>query len=52
MMLKRYGSMSLATVLQPAIDYAENGYPISAFTARAIQGVKDSSRPSKRPGSG
>jgi gamma-glutamyltranspeptidase/glutathione hydrolase len=28
-MLKRFGSMTFKDVLQPAIDYAENGFPVS-----------------------
>jgi gamma-glutamyltranspeptidase/glutathione hydrolase len=28
-LLKKYGTMSLAQVLQPAIQYAENGFPVS-----------------------
>ncbi len=27
--LRRYGTMSLGRVLQPAIDYAQNGFPVS-----------------------
>ena len=34
--LDRFGTMSLAEVLEPAIDYAENGHPIEESTARSI----------------
>lgn len=33
--LHRYGTMKLATVLAPAIDYARNGYPVSERIARS-----------------
>ena len=32
--LRRYGKLKLARVLQPAIDYAQNGYPVSERIAR------------------
>jgi gamma-glutamyltranspeptidase / glutathione hydrolase len=32
-LLKKYGTMSLAQVLQPAIQYAENGFPVSEIIA-------------------
>jgi gamma-glutamyltranspeptidase/glutathione hydrolase len=32
-LLERHGRMSLADVLQPAIGYAENGYPVSEIIA-------------------
>ncbi|MDR3678259.1 MAG: gamma-glutamyltransferase [Acidobacteriota bacterium] len=35
-LLDRWGTMSFSQVLQPAIDLAENGYPISELRARAI----------------
>lgn len=35
--LQRWGSMSLAEVMQPAIALAENGYPVSAILARGLQ---------------
>jgi gamma-glutamyltranspeptidase/glutathione hydrolase len=38
-MLDRWGTMSFAQVLQPAIDLAENGYPLSEARARIIAGV-------------
>ena len=34
--LDRFGTMSLAEVLGPAIDYAENGHPIEESVARSI----------------
>ena len=38
--LERFGTMSLAEVLAPAIDYAEHGYPIDASLATAIARAK------------
>ncbi len=35
-LLDRFGTMSLAEVLEPAIDYAENGHPIEQSVARSI----------------
>jgi gamma-glutamyltranspeptidase/glutathione hydrolase len=35
-LLDRWGTMSLAQVLQPAIELAENGYPLSEARARII----------------
>jgi gamma-glutamyltranspeptidase/glutathione hydrolase len=35
-LLERFGTMSLAQVLAPAIDYAENGHPLEASVAREI----------------
>lgn len=32
-LLERYGTMSLARVLDPAIEYAENGFPVSEIFA-------------------
>lgn len=42
LLLKRYGSMKLETVLQPAIEYAENGFPISTRGAESIANVRAS----------
>jgi gamma-glutamyltranspeptidase/glutathione hydrolase len=39
-MLDRWGTMSFAQVLQPAIDLAENGFPLSEARARIIAGVR------------
>jgi len=36
-MLDRYGTMSFAEVLQPAIEYAEKGFPVDLSTARVIK---------------
>ncbi|WP_420440495.1 gamma-glutamyltransferase family protein [Candidatus Palauibacter sp.] len=36
-LLDRFGTMSLAQVLAPAIDYAENGHPIEASVVAAIE---------------
>ncbi|HWZ30558.1 MAG TPA: gamma-glutamyltransferase [Bryobacteraceae bacterium] len=38
--LERFGSMRLAEVLAPAIDYAEHGYPMDASLATAIARAK------------
>ena len=35
-LLDRWGTMSFAQVLQPAIELAENGYPLSEVRARII----------------
>lgn len=35
--LEKYGTMSLADVLQPAIEYAENGFPVSHRESRTIK---------------
>jgi gamma-glutamyltranspeptidase/glutathione hydrolase len=37
-LLDRWGTMSFEEVLQPAIELAENGYPLSEVRARAIAG--------------
>ncbi len=39
-LLDRFGTMSLAQVLAPAIDYAENGHPIEASVVAAIESHK------------
>jgi gamma-glutamyltranspeptidase/glutathione hydrolase len=38
-LLDRWGTMSFAQVLQPAIELAENGYPLSEAGARLIAGT-------------
>ena len=35
--LERWGTMSFEEVVAPAIEYAENGFPLRPITARAIQ---------------
>ena len=35
--LDRFGTKSLAEVLEPAIEYAENGHPIDPYVARSIR---------------
>jgi gamma-glutamyltranspeptidase/glutathione hydrolase len=39
--LDRFGTMSLAEVLEPAIDYAENGHPIEASVVDAIEAERE-----------
>lgn len=36
---QRFGTKSLADLLAPSIDYAENGFPVSEVIARAWQGT-------------
>jgi gamma-glutamyltranspeptidase/glutathione hydrolase len=33
-LVRRFGALSLPAVMEPAIDYARNGYPVSANLAR------------------
>ena len=40
-MLRDYGTMDLATVLEPAIGYAANGYPLVPGIVEAISAVAD-----------
>ena len=40
-LLDRFGTMSLAQVLAPAIDYAENGHPIEASVVAAIESHRE-----------
>jgi gamma-glutamyltranspeptidase/glutathione hydrolase len=40
-MLDRFGTMSLAEVLEPAIGYAEKGHPVAPFVARSIDGSRE-----------
>src|SRR5438874_622468 len=40
LLLDRWGTMSFEQVLQPAIDLAENGFPLSEKLARAIASTK------------
>jgi gamma-glutamyltranspeptidase/glutathione hydrolase len=39
-MLDRFGTMRLATVLEPAIDYAANGHPLDKTVVRGIEARK------------
>src|SRR5712691_6347215 len=39
-LLDRWGTMTFAQVLQPAIDVAERGFPLSEGLARAISGTR------------
>src|SRR5262249_16601179 len=39
-LLDKWGTMTFAQVLAPAIDLSENGFPISASLARGIAGSK------------
>jgi gamma-glutamyltranspeptidase/glutathione hydrolase len=43
-LLRDYGTMRLADVLQPAIDYAQNGYPLVERASATIDTVKDQFR--------
>src|SRR5262245_58873946 len=40
LLLDRWGTMSFAQVLQPAIEIAENGFPIGERMAKAIEGSR------------
>jgi gamma-glutamyltranspeptidase/glutathione hydrolase len=40
-MLQRFGTLTLAEVMAPAIDYARNGHPIEASVVRSIAGSED-----------
>jgi len=39
--LEKYGTMSIKDVLQPAIYYAENGFPVTEIIQRAWEGYED-----------
>lgn len=39
--LERYGTLSFAEALQPAIRYAEHGFPVSSTLHRDLEGVSD-----------
>ena len=41
LLLKDYGTMSLSEVLQPAIEYARNGYPIVPKITETIETVRE-----------
>lgn len=40
-MLQQFGTLSLAEVIAPAIDYAQNGHPIEESVVRSITGSAD-----------
>ena len=46
--LETYGTMTMAEVLEPAIYYAENGFPVSPIIAAAWRGLERSREPSTR----
>ena len=46
--LERYGTMTMAEVLEPAIYYAENGFPVSPIIAGAWLRLERSQEPSTR----
>ena len=46
--LEKYGTMTMAEVLEPAIYYAENGFAVSPIIARAWRGVERNREPSTR----
>ena len=46
--LEEYGTMTMAEVLEPAIYYAENGFPVSPIIAGAWRGLERSREPSTR----
>ncbi|EDX74349.1 gamma-glutamyltransferase [Coleofasciculus chthonoplastes PCC 7420] len=41
MTLEKYGTISLARALQPAIELAENGFPVSEYVHRSLIAVKE-----------
>jgi gamma-glutamyltranspeptidase/glutathione hydrolase len=43
-LLRDYGTMRLADVLEPAIDYAKNGYPLAERASATIDTVKEQFR--------
>ncbi len=46
--LEKYGTMSMAEVLEPAIHYAENGFPVSPIIAGEWRGLERNQEPSTR----
>lgn len=51
--VRRFGSMKLAKILRPAIDYAENGFPVSEVIANPyweLPPVKATDPKTQRPG--
>ena len=46
--LEKYGTMTMAEVLEPAIYYAENGFPVSPIIANSWRGLERNQEPSTR----
>ena len=46
--LEEYGTMTMAEVLEPAIYYAEHGFPVSPIIANAWLGLEQNQEPSTR----
>lgn len=46
--LEEYGTMTMAEVLEPAIYYAEHGFPVSPIIANAWRGLERNEEPSTR----
>ena len=46
--LEKHGTMTMAEVLEPAIHYAENGFPVSPIIAGAWRGLERTEEPSTR----
>jgi gamma-glutamyltranspeptidase/glutathione hydrolase len=46
--LEEYGTMTMAEVLEPAIHYAEEGFPVSPIIAGAWRRLEDNEEPSTR----
>ena len=46
--LEEYGTMTMAEVLEPAIYYAEHGFPVSPIIANAWRGLEQNQEPSTR----
>ena len=46
--LEEYGTMTIAEVLEPAIYYAEHGFPVSPIIAAAWRGLEENQEPSTR----
>ena len=46
--LEEYGTMTMAEVLEPAIYYAEHGFPVSPIIADAWRGLERNQEPSTR----